>query len=178
MFVLWCEKVLSACSVEGKMNISTLFKSIPVLVCSAILCLGNASLIQSSPLSQSNHNKQISDKAMPTHEVNGIRYQFAGCKQSGENLSCAVLLTSLTQDRNFELYGSSEKVRLIDLQGNQYLPKDFQFGNHGKRFWRDYVDLVKGVPLRIVIHFEGIPTNLNRASLLQVRDGKLKNLSF
>ncbi|MGK7958825.1 MAG: hypothetical protein AB4063_26730 [Crocosphaera sp.] len=158
------------------MNISTLFKSLPVIACSTLLCLGNVSLLQAAPLSSSNHSKQMSDKAMPTHETNGIRYQFAGCKQSGENLSCAVLLTSLTQD--YDMYLHRNDVRIIDLGGTQYSPSRFQFGDHGKEFYRGNLNLVKGVPLKIVVHFQGVGTKMNGAALLQIEEGKLKNLSF
>lgn len=158
------------------MNISTLFKSLPVFACSTLVCLANFSVVQASPLSPSNPTKQISDKAMPTHETNGIRYQFSGCKQSGENLSCAVLLTSLTQDYGMGVYRNS--ARIIDLGGNQYSPHYFQFGDHGETFINTSINLVQGVPLKIVIHFQGIKTKMNGASLLQLGQGKLKNLSF
>ena len=158
------------------MNISTLFKSIPVFACSTIFYFANPVVVQASPLSPSNHTKQISDKPMPTHETNGIRYQFSGCKQSGENLSCSVLLTSLTQD--FGMYITRNDVRIIDLGGNQYSPRLFQFGDYGNQFSSKGIDLVKGVPLKIVIHFQGVGTKMNGASLLQFKDGKLKNLSF
>ncbi|WP_198648786.1 hypothetical protein [Cyanothece sp. BG0011] len=113
---------------------------------------------------------------MPTHETNGIRYQFAGCKQSGENLSCAVLLTSLTQD--YGMYIHNNDVRIIDLGGNQYSPRMFQFGDYGNQFPSGRINLVKGVPLKIVVHFQGVGTKMNGASLLQFQNSQLKNLSF
>ncbi|EAZ92419.1 hypothetical protein [Crocosphaera chwakensis] len=170
------KKTLLISGFEKKMNITTLFKSIPVFACFTIFFLSHPSVVKASPLSPSNHTKQISDKAMPTHETNGICYQFGGCKQSGENLSCAVLLTSLTQD--YGMHVSQISARIIDLGGNQYSPSYFQFGDYGKTFHSTYLNLVEGVPLKIVIHFQGVGTKMNGASLIQFGDGRLKNLSF
>ncbi len=159
------------------MNIPTLFKSLPVFACSTLFCLAYPSVVQASPLSPSNHNKQISDKAMPTHETNGIRYQFAGCKQSGENLNCSVLLTTLTQDQSI-IVEPRKNVRLIDFAGNQYSPKWIQLSDNGQRNWIKKLELVKDVPLKVILNFQGINTKVNGAALLQIKEGKLKNLSF
>ena len=143
---------------------------------STIFCLAYPAVVQASPLSSSNHTKQVSEKAMPTHETNGILYQFVGCQQSGENLTCGVLLTTLTQD--FGMYLTGNDARIIDLAGNQYSPRMFQFGDYGRQFLSGRINLVKGVPLKIVIHFQGVGTKMNGASLLELNQGKLKNLSF
>ena len=53
-----------------------------------------------------------------------------------------------------------------------------QLSDNGQRNWIEKLELVKDVPLKVIFNFQGINTKLNGAALLQIEDGKLKNLSF
>lgn len=104
-------------------------------------------------------------------EAKGLNFTLQECKRSGKSTTCYFLITSNGQDRELTLYGDrgsgDRGSRLFDNLGNEYRANMSQLGDnaHGR-----YVKklLPAGIPIKASLGFEGISSEANQISLLEV----------
>ena len=103
----------------------------------------------------------------------GFAFDLQECKRLGSNVSCYFLVTSLMNDQWLRLYadrGDDWRSRMFDDQGNEYTAKEVQLGR-GENRSSGSVDntLVKSVPVKASVSFEGIGSQTNQITLLEMR---------
>lgn len=99
----------------------------------------------------------------------GIYFQLRGCQQESDVLTCELLTTDKDSERALTIYASSgsRTSRIIDLQGNQYLPSSVNFGGAGNRGYIKQ-NLVQDIPLKASLVFDDIQIEDNQLALLEV----------
>ncbi len=106
-------------------------------------------------------------------------FQLKQCILSGTNLECEALITNEGQDRTLYLFSGNS--RLIDEGGNEYTAVSLTLGGGGggghvpvMTFGANKppaaADLTSGVPVKIVLRFEGIPSGTKRAALIEIQE--------
>jgi len=91
-------------------------------------------------------------------EDNSFKFQLQGCKRTGKNVTCSLLITNLAdQDRTVNLYtvywGRRDSgTRGFDFSGNEYSALAVQVGKaQGES---EGTQLLKGIPIKASVSFE------------------------
>lgn len=104
-----------------------------------------------------------------TAEGPDLRVDLRSCELRGNKLTCAFVVTSTEEDKRVYWH----EARLIASNGAQIAPSLMEFGaTSASSGWsRVYADLVRGVPMRALVTFEGLDGSLARAeiSLIELR---------
>lgn len=95
-----------------------------------------------------------------------IRFELLGCKRRGRVVTCTVDLVSPDRDQTVRLY--RQGTYIADAFGGHYPALDL---NTGKKIgWKL---LLKGVPARFRVEFGGVPREVNRLKVLEVKGKNL-----
>ncbi|HUP24987.1 MAG TPA: FlgO family outer membrane protein [Thermoanaerobaculia bacterium] len=93
-----------------------------------------------------------------------------GCFRSGTSVRCQLMITNHGQDRNFGLSQS----RLFDELGNEWSSQGVTLGNKGPVLWVRSL-LVKGIPTKAEIRFDGVEPGAEVATLFEVNCSAERN---
>lgn len=95
-------------------------------------------------------------------EVGNVRIQLQGCRVSGGEVACALLVTSLQQDQTVTV----ERARAFDKAGNEYRTSRLQLGSNDGRTYV-IANLITGVPVRASVEFQGFPVEAREVAVLE-----------
>lgn len=104
-------------------------------------------------------------KVVQKTEVKNITFESQGCKMSGDNVTCNVLITSNGQDREFKWGYHSSKM--FDDAGNEYRRSGAQLGNKSGSEGVSGL-LVSGIPVKASVIFEKVSSQAKMIALLEV----------
>ena len=104
--------------------------------------------------------------------VDGIVFQLLDCRATGDDVTCRLMLTNLSQeDRHSYLHlkhGDSSSV-LIDDQSNEYRSSGGTLGLLGSEdAWQLDNTLVPGIPLKASVKFNSVPDSVAGIRLLRI----------
>lgn len=109
------------------------------------------------------------DKTQQKVNVENFVFELQGCKLSGQNVTCHVLITVNGKDKPLTIYTKryEPSSRIFDNSGNEYGAEIIQFGDKKAN---SYVSdrLVSGVPTMASVSFENISTQASRITLLEL----------
>lgn len=105
----------------------------------------------------------VQASAAQAKESNGVRFTLPSCQRARRKVRCAFLATSLHQEKELALTLES---RAIDRSGNEYPADLVQIGQREGETAKNR--LLVGTPLRVSIHFSGVPTNLRAFQVMEL----------
>lgn len=122
-------------------------------------------------------------------EVEGIKFEAKGCQRQGKKVVCSAWLTATEKDGVLIVFGkfNDTSTRLIDSDGNTYLPSLVQAGRIETQGGRLDVRVSKDVPLKATSTFMEISPSARDISLFEIATtygfstfqiGKLRNLKI
>jgi TolB-like protein len=122
-------------------------------------------------------------QAVRTITEASVRFDLEGCELEGDLLECAVVVTSLSQERQLAIGCTSNAW---DGQGNEYRPRQLKLANSERRcdeyHWGLKKGLVPGVATRLALSYQGVSHELDRVSQLKLVFGtdedKNESISF
>lgn len=103
-------------------------------------------------------------------EDNNFRFKLNSCSRRGKAVSCSLLITNLDKDRELRLWsGSNNSPRIMDREGNEYLPKKVDLGSKTTGNATNYVGtkLMQGIPIKAAFHYD-VPQNISKLAILEV----------
>ena len=111
-------------------------------------------------------DKNQSEKRIQKAEDFSI--ELKSCSLSGKTLTCKFSFLNESTDRTFVFYAkySGNISRLFDKNGNVYNATNAKLGNVSGTFAR--ADIPSGIPLRGELSFDGVPTDLDTISMLEI----------
>lgn len=142
---------------------STLTKAIKLLTLSSFLLTTN--IVHACP------NKEV----VASDQISNSTLDLQNCQRLKLSLECQALITS-SENTTLGIRGS--ETRIVDYSGNEYFAKSLQIGGQKKGTWVR-ANLVKDIPLKLVITFTDIPPSVTQAALLQIggsNGAKLRNI--
>ena len=91
------------------------------------------------------------------------------CFRSGNTLTFSLKATSKNQDRVLTIIGSSSEItKIIDDQGREFMPSEFQIANSiDPGYWISH-ELISDLPTQVFIKFSDIPVDANKIMLLNL----------
>jgi hypothetical protein len=114
-----------------------------------------------------------------TTELEGFLFSLQGCLWKEEATNCTVLITNQQEDRELRLF-IGQGSRIIDLNGVEYPSDEIAFGSESRS--RGYAGvtarLAKGVPLRVVLTFPKVPSQVNKLALLEISGSDSITIQF
>ncbi|MEO0968918.1 MAG: hypothetical protein AAFX80_11425 [Cyanobacteria bacterium J06639_18] len=125
-------------------------------------------------------NKQ-SNNELAKAEIEGYKGVVKSCSRDDEFVTCDVLITSTKKDKELKLFvwprfGNLPDTRIIDLDGNEYIANSIKYGvRESSNSLR--VDLVQGVPQKIVVNFTKVPVEVNKIAVMEL-NGLLVKFQF
>lgn len=131
----------------------------------ATVALSYLPIVNATPTKVAQGLKQ--SKGEEVDEDNNLKFRFQDCKRGGKNVVCNVLATNLKNENQVVYFNDGKgKVRIIDVDGNQYLgklivnsqPQDDQFLS---------TNLIYGTPTKLSYSFE-IPREVTKIAALEV----------
>jgi len=87
------------------------------------------------------------------------------CRISGTTINCHFLTVNSDAEKNLWFYPSQS--RLLDEEGNEYNGKSGGFGGRNQESFVT-ANVATGVPMKLQLVFEGVPPELQRATLLAI----------
>src|ERR1044072_2728129 len=97
----------------------------------------------------------------------GITFALNWCRRNGNRVKCDLTVTS-NEDKEMMLFGNS---RLIEANGTEVFVSKVALGNEevGGRLSGVARDLIRNVPIKAGISFDGIDPNAKTVSLIELR---------
>jgi TolB-like protein len=106
-------------------------------------------------------------KAMPKVEVNDFSFEAKECKMQGQKVRCTIAVVNNAQEvRQFEVFLYQGSSILVDDSGNQYNPAAGWFGGSGKKTYSVNQEVTTGLPMNLVIEYEGVATTARYVSVV------------
>jgi hypothetical protein len=100
------------------------------------------------------------------YEDDRIKISLQDCSRKQQDLICQATLTSRGGDRLIDLNGNN--VKLVDLEGNEYLPTSLRLANRASENNSIKTELIENIPFKASFIFSKVPTNLVQVALLQI----------
>ena len=92
-------------------------------------------------------------------ESTGFTFELQGCRRSGDDVSCNILITNVgDSDTICSLNNSS---RIISTSGEEFAATKVQVGQGSSR-------LIRGVPVKAVLSFRNTPSRVSNLAVLEV----------
>lgn len=108
-------------------------------------------------------------EAKQSTEAKDFLFELQGCKASGGNVTCNLLITNKGNDRELQFVGRSfgKNSRLFDDMGNEYLASEVQLGTkqHGHSVT---TLLVSNIPTKARVSFEKVSAEASKIALLEL----------
>lgn len=124
---------------------------------------------QKSLASQTTFKSQL--KSQQKVEIKNFLFEINECKISGEEVTCSMFITNLSNDRNLGIYADSffdGRSVMYDDRGNLYVARHVQLANIGGSSGVELL-LISGVPTRATLSFKGFSKEASLISLLEVK---------
>lgn len=133
--------------------------------------LPSAPSSESAPATQQPATSQAptpQPNTVSTQSAAGFSFENTGCVRRGTDILCTFLITSLEEDKRLQLYGNSvSNSRVIDSSGNEFVAQNVKLGSNESRSFVT-ANLVQGIPLKAVLVFPGVPSEVNQLPLLEL----------
>lgn len=102
-------------------------------------------------------------------EANNFEFVLQGCQKGGTQVTCSLLATNLSDDREIRVSGAGcmGASSLYDANGNVFQASEITVGNN-RRGCSASLKLVSGIPTRVVLHFDNVKTSADAIALLEV----------
>jgi hypothetical protein len=105
-------------------------------------------------------------KAQYIAEAQGFLFELQGCKLSGGNVQCKLLVTNNEKvDRELQIY--TDYTRIFDNFGNVYGADTVQLGNK-KSGWYVELKLVSGIPTKSILDFSNVSPEATSIAALEI----------
>jgi len=102
--------------------------------------------------------------------VKGLELELTVCRHRGDKMICELRVKNLLEDHEYMLLGQAYETptRAVDDSGNMYAASQVQMGDQaGNQFAKTI--LPSGVSVMIRVAFFGVPAEVQRLSLLEIR---------
>ena len=109
--------------------------------------------------------------AVASQTVNGILFEAKGCNLSSGSLTCHLIITNQDDDKDIVIFNNhdwSSKTRAFDEMANEYNSSMLEIANKKSRSSSFQYMLVSGVATKLSFTFEGVASDINSLSLLEV----------
>ena len=120
-----------------------------------------------APLEGEGRGSTTAEKKVPVQkqQAGNLSVELKECRISGISVKCDFLAVNSAEEKHFWFY--AWQSRLLDEEGNEYKGTSGAFGGRGQE---DFVQaiLATGVPIKVQLTFQGIPAELQRATLLDI----------
>lgn len=133
-----------------------------------LLAKGIETRVEASPATVSSAPAPKPVMGKQSVEVENFLFELQGCRLSGQSVTCALMITNKSKDRNASIYANaSAESRFFDNAGNQFTANMAKLGNKEAT---DRVDnmLVENVPTKVVLTFGNVDSQPESISLLDI----------
>ncbi len=147
------------------------------------LCIFSASVIAQRACVMTDAGKAVCGKLLPDNdgkaqatsdkqqilESDEYRFELQSCRRNGQSVRCNLIITNLASvDRKFRLSSSRKPPsRLITTAGDQIMAQQVQLGQSQSPFQLTVL-LIKGIPLKASLDFDGIPAQAKSLAVLEI----------
>ena len=127
---------------------------------------------QTTALASASPVKQAKKRKALKKEVDGFLFELIGCKKSGSDVTCDLLITNTKKDRSMDLKGRKRNwvgsSRLFDNFGNAYEASGVWLANCSHESYCK-MDLISEVPTKGGLSFDGVDENASSAAVVEIK---------
>mgnify|MGYP000367029689 CR=1 FL=1 len=92
-------------------------------------------------------------------EATGFIFELQGCRRSGDDVSCNILITNVGDSDT--ICALSNSSRIISTSGEEFEANKVQVGSGSSR-------LIRGIPVKAVLSFRNTPSRVSNLAVLEV----------